>query len=306
MCAALLFAASNMISGNLLSLKDVAGKTFAAEYLSVVSPMSDGDCYAMISKDGKRIIKYSYKTGKQVSVLFDVNNTVGEKIDKLENYIMSPDGKKMLVQTNSKKIYRRSYTADYYIYNIADRKLEKLSDNGQQQSPVWSPDGMKVAFVRDNNIYLVKLLYGNSESQVTKDGKRNEVINGVPDWVYEEEFGFNSALTFNADGSMLCWIRFDEKDVPTYSLQMFKGLEPEMTEYSEYPGLYSYKYPKAGQKNSTVSVLSYDIQSRQTRTMQLQMDKDGYIPRIKATSDPQKIIVYTMNRHQDMGNDENI
>ena len=299
MCAALLFAASNMISGNLLSLKDVAGKTFAAEYLSVVSPMSDGDCYAMISKDGKRIIKYSYKTGKQVSVLFDVNNTVGEKIDKLENYIMSPDGKKMLVQTNSKKIYRRSYTADYYIYNIADRKLEKLSDNGQQQSPVWSPDGMKVAFVRDNNIYLVKLLYGNSESQVTKDGKRNEVINGVPDWVYEEEFGFNSALTFNADGSMLCWIRFDEKDVPTYSLQMFKGLEPEMTEYSEYPGLYSYKYPKAGQKNSTVSVLSYDIQSRQTRTMQLQMDKDGYIPRIKATSDPQKIIVYTMNRHQD-------
>lgn len=212
---------------------------------------------------------------------------------------MSPDGKKMLVQTNSKKIYRRSYTADYYIYNIADRKLEKLSDNGQQQSPVWSPDGMKVAFVRDNNIYLVKLLYGNSESQVTKDGKRNEVINGVPDWVYEEEFGFNSALTFNADGSMLCWIRFDEKDVPTYSLQMFKGLEPEMTEYSEYPGLYSYKYPKAGQKNSTVSVLSYDIQSRQTRTMQLQMDKDGYIPRIKATSDPQKIIVYTMNRHQD-------
>lgn len=299
MCAALLFAASNMISGNLLSLKDVAGKTFAAEYLSAVSPMSDGDCYAMISKDGKRIIKYSYKTGKQVSVLFDVNNTVGEKIDKLENYIMSPDGKKMLVQTNSKKIYRRSYTADYYIYNIADRKLEKLSDNGQQQSPVWSPDGMKVAFVRDNNIYLVKLLYGNSESQVTKDGKRNEVINGVPDWVYEEEFGFNSALTFNADGSMLCWIRFDEKDVPTYSLQMFKGLEPEMTEYSEYPGLYSYKYPKAGQKNSTVSVLSYDIQSRQTRTMQLQMDKDGYIPRIKATSDPQKIIVYTMNRHQD-------
>lgn len=299
MCAALLFAASNMISGNLLSLKDVAGKTFVAEYLSAVSPMSDGDCYAMISKDGKRIIKYSYKTGKQVSVLFDVNNTVGEKIDKLENYIMSPDGKKMLVQTNSKKIYRRSYTADYYIYNIADRKLEKLSDNGQQQSPVWSPDGMKVAFVRDNNIYLVKLLYGNSESQVTKDGKRNEVINGVPDWVYEEEFGFNSALTFNADGSMLCWIRFDETDVPTYSLQMFKGLEPEMTEYSEYPGLYSYKYPKAGQKNSTVSVLSYDIQSRQTRTMQLQMDKDGYIPRIKATSDPQKIIVYTMNRHQD-------
>lgn len=299
MCAALFFAANNIFSGNLLSLKDIADGKFAAEYLSAVTPMTDGESYAMISKDGKKIIKYSYRTGKKVSVLFDTNSTVGEKIDKLENYIMSPDGKRMLIQTNSKKIYRRSFTADYYIYNIADRRLEKLSDYGPQQSPVWSPDGMKVAFVRDNNIYLVKLLYGNSESQVTKDGKRNEVINGIPDWVNEEEFGFNTALTFNADGSMLCWIRYDEKDVPTYSLQMFKGLVPENKEYAEYPGFYSYKYPKAGQKNSTVSVLSYDIQAHQTRTMQLQLDKDGYIPRIKATSDAEKIIVYTMNRHQD-------
>ena len=237
MCAALFFAANNIFSGNQLTLKDIADGKFTAEYLSAVTPMTDGESYAMISKNGKKIIKYSYRTGKQVSVLLDVDNTVGEKIDKIENYIMSPDGNKMLVQTNSKKIYRRSFTADYYIYNIADRKLEKLSDYGPQQSPVWSPDGMKVAFVRDNNIYLVKLLYGNSESQVTKDGKRNEVINGIPDWVNEEEFGFNSALTFNADGSMLCWIRYDEKDVPTYSLQMFKGLVPENKEYAEYPGL---------------------------------------------------------------------
>lgn len=299
MCAALLLAASNMISGNLLSLKEISGRTFTAENLSAICPLLDGDSYAMISKDGKRVIKYSYKTGKQINVLFDVDKTVGEKIEKFENYIMSPDETKMLIQTNSKKIYRRSFTADYYIYNVADRKLERLSDNGSQQSPIWSPDGMKVAFVRDNNIYLVKLLYGNSESQVTKDGKRNEVINGVPDWVYEEEFGFNSALTFNADGSMLCWIRFDEKKVSTYSLQMFKGLNPEMKQYAEYPGLYSYKYPKAGYDNSSVSVLSYDIQSRQIRTMQLPLDSDGYVPRIKATSDPQKIIVYTLNRHQD-------
>ena len=299
MCAALVFAMTASMAEGSLRLKDIAGNEFAAERLSAVTPLADGESYAMISQDGKKVVKYSYKTGKQTAVLFDADNTVGEKVEKLDNFIMSPDGTKMLIQTGTKKIYRRSFTATYYIYDITDRKMECLSDNGPQQSPVWSPDGLKVAFVRDNNIYLVKLLYGNSESQVTKDGKRNEVINGVPDWVYEEEFAFNRALTFNADGSMLCWIRFDESKVPSFSLQTYKGLEPENKEYAEYPGLYTYKYPKAGAQNSTVSVLSFDIQARQTRTMQLPLDADGYIPRIKPTSDPNRIIVYTMNRHQD-------
>ena len=299
MCAALLLAVSMGKAGETLSLKDIAGNKFAAERLSAVTPLADGESYAMISKDGKQVVRYSYKTGKQTGVLFDADNTVGEKVDKLDNFIMSPDGKRMLIQTGTKPVYRRSFTATYYIYDIADRQMERLSDNGPQQSPVWSPDGLKVAFVRDNNIYLIKLLYGNSESQVTKDGKRNEIINGVPDWVYEEEFAFNSALTFNADGSMLCWIRFDESKVSSFSLQRYKGLEPENKEYAEYPGLYTYKYPKAGAQNSTVSVMSFDIQARQTRTMQLPLDADGYIPRIKATKDPAKIIVYTMNRHQD-------
>ena len=299
MCAALVFAMTASMAEGSLRLKDIAGNEFAAERLSAVTPLADGESYAMISQDGKKVVKYSYKTGKQTAVLFDADNTVGEKVEKLDNFIMSPDGTKMLIQTGTKKIYRRSFTATFYIYDITDRKMERLSDNGPQQSPVWSPDGLKVAFVRDNNIYLVKLLYGNSESQVTKDGKRNEVINGVPDWVYEEEFAFNRALTFNADGSMLCWIRFDESKVPSFSLQTYKGLEPENKEYAEYPGLYTYKYPKAGAQNSTVSVLSFDIQARQTRTMQLPLDADGYIPRIKPTSDPNRIIVYTMNRHQD-------
>ena len=299
MCAALVFAMTASMAEGSLRLKDIAGNEFAAERLSAVTPLADGESYAMISQDGKKVVKYSYKTGKQTAVLFDADNTVGEKVEKLDNFIMSPDGTKMLIQTGTKKIYRRSFTATYYIYDITDRKMERLSDNGPQQSPVWSPDGLKVAFVRDNNIYLVKLLYGNSESQVTKDGKRNEVINGIPDWVYEEEFAFNRALTFNADGSMLCWIRFDESKVPSFSLQTYKGLEPENKEYAEYPGLYTYKYPKAGAQNSTVSVLSFDIQARQTRTMQLPLDADGYIPRIKPTSDPNRIIVYTMNRHQD-------
>lgn len=289
----------DIMSGNMLQLKDIANGTYSAEYLSAVTPLSDGESYAMISKDGRQIVKYSYKTGKQTGVLFDVGNTIGESIDAFDNYIMSPDGTKMLIQTNTKKIYRRSFTATYYIYNIADRRMERLSDKGIERTPVWSPDGLKVAFVRDNNIFLIKLLYGNAESQVTKDGKTNGIINGVPDWVNEEEFGFNTAMTFNADGSMLCWIRYDETNVPTYSLQMYKGLDPENNEFESYPGFYSYKYPKAGFENSSVSVMSFDIQSRQTRKMQLPMDTDGYIPRIKSTTDSEKILIYTMNRHQD-------
>lgn len=299
MCAALLLAVSGVVAQSGLQMESIAKGELSAEHLSALTPLSDGESYAMISKDGKKVVKYSFKTGRQTGVLFDVDNTVGESVSAFDGYILSPDGTKMLIRTKTKRIYRRSFTATYYIYTIADRKMERLSDNGPQQAPVWSPDGLKVAFVRDNNIYLIKLLYGNSESQVTKDGKRNEVINGVPDWVSEEEFAFNSALAFNADGTMLCWIRYDEREVPTYSLQMYKGMDPEKTEYTEYPGLYSYKYPKAGMTNSKMSVMSYDTQSRQTRTMQLPLDADGYVTRIKATGDAAKMIVYTMNRHQD-------
>lgn len=299
MCAAIIMGLSSTLAGNNLELKDITSGKFAPKGIGSITPLDDGNTYAQVSKDGKQIVRYSFKTGKQTDVLFDVNRTVGEKIEQFEDYIMSPDGSKILIQTNSQKIYRRSFTATFYLYDISSRKLEKLSDNGPQQSPVWSPDSKQVAFVRDNNIYLVKLLYGNSESQVTKDGKKNEIINGIPDWVNEEEFGFSTAMTFNADASMICWIKYDEKDVPEYSLQEFKGSNPERKEYATYPGLYSYKYPKAGERNSTVGVYSYDIQSHQTRKLQVPLDADGYIPRIVSTKDAQNIIVYTFNRHQD-------
>ena len=199
-------------------------------------------------------------------------------------------------------IYRRSYKADFYIYTVDSHKLERLSAGGPQEMPVWSPDGNQVAFMRDNNIFLVKLLYDNSESQVTTDGKFNEIINGVPDWVYEEEFAFNSALTFNADGTMLCWLKFDESKVKEYSLQLYKGMKPEKKEFELYPGYYSYKYPKAGEDNSKVTAWSYDIKSHKTQQLQVPMDEDGYMPRILPTENPEKILVYTMNRHQDVLN----
>lgn len=135
-----------------------------------------------------------------------------------------------------------------------------------------------IAFVRDNNIFLVKLLYGNSESQVTEDGKQNTVLNGIPDWVYEEEFGFNRALEFSADNTMIAFIRFDESEVPSYSFPMFAGEAPQITPLKDYPGEYTYKYPKAGYPNSKVEVRTYDIKSHVTRTMKLPIDADGYIP----------------------------
>ena len=299
LCGTLLLWCATTVSAQKIVLNDINRGVYAAEYLRTVTPLPDGESYAQISQDGKQVVSYSYKTGKQTGVLFDVANTKKEQVNDFDDYILSPDGKKMLIQTQTKRIYRRSFTAVYYIYNVETRLMEKLSDYGPQQTPVWSNDGQQVAFVRDNNIFLVKLLYDNAESQVTKDGKFNEVINGVPDWVYEEEFGFNSAMAFNADGTMICWVRFDESAVQQYSLQMYKGMRPEKFDYATYPGFYAYKYPKAGEKNATVSVHSFDIQSRQTRTLQVPVDADGYIPRLKATADAQRMIVYTMNRHQD-------
>lgn len=296
---ALLMFVATMSAGGKLTLPDITSGKFAAKTVNGINPIEGTDTYARISQDGERVVCYSFKTGKELSVLFDVKNTMGCKIDGFDDYVLSPDGKRMLIQTKTERIYRRSFKADFYIYNIESRRLDRLSDGDKQQIPTWSPDGQQVAFVRGGNIFLVKLLYDNAEIQVTKDGKFNEVINGLPDWVNEEEFGFSSALTFNADGTMICWIRYDESKVKTYSLEMYKGMKPAKEEYAAYPGFYSYKYPKAGEDNSTVSAWSYDIKSHKINRLQVPLDADGYMPRIKPTNDPMRIVVYTMNRHQD-------
>ena len=297
---ALCLACLSVYGGGKLDLKAITGGEFSQETMTAVRPSADGETYTQISADGKQIVSYSFRTGKQESVLFDAATARGGQVSKVDNYIISPDGRRILIQTQTKPIYRRSFTAVYYIYDIQNNKLEPLSDGGPQQTPVFSPDGNQIAFVRDNNIYLVKLLYDNAESQVTKDGKRNEVLNGIPDWVYEEEFSTNSSMVFSADSKQIIWIRYDETDVKQYSLQLYKGLYPEKLENAEYPGAYTYKYPVPGQVNSKVSVHSFDIKSHQTRRIELPLDADGYIPRIKATSDPTNIAIFTLNRHQDV------
>ena len=236
-----------------LELNDIVNGTYRAKDISGITPMLDGETYSRLSDDKQRIVTYSFKTGEETGVLFDVNNVKGKiRIEAIDGYIMSPTESHILICTETKRIYRHSFTAVYYIYNVKNRTLERLSDGGPQEVPTWSPDGNMVAFVREGNLFLVKLLFNNSESQITKDGEFNKVLNGKPDWVNEEEFSLSRAYDFTADASMLVWVRYDESEVPLYSFPWFKGLAPEREEYAEYPGAYEYKYPIAGARNSTM------------------------------------------------------
>lgn len=284
--------------GRNLELKDITDGKFSVKAQRGVVSMADGEHYTCMNDEHTKIIKYAFRTGEEVAVVFDVATARDCNFKTFDDYMFSPDETKILIRTETVQKYRRSYTGVHYIYSIKNNKVETLTDGGPQEAPVFSPDGTMIAFVREGNIFLIKMLYGNSESQVTEDGKFNEIINGVPDWVYEEEFGFNSALEFDANSEMLAYIRFDESKVPLYSLPIYAGQAPHIQQFDTYPGAYSYKYPKAGEPNSNVSVHTFDIRSKVTRKMNLPLDPDGYIPRIKFTKDPNKLAIVTMNRYQ--------
>ena len=292
--------ANNLMADNgPLTLPSITDGTFGAHGIYGVNPLDDGESYSQLV-DGKRIVVSSFKTGEQTGVLFDVDDTKGKiKLSRIDGYTMSPNQKNILIRTKTQGIYRHSTTAVYYIYNVQNRTLAPLSDGGPQECPLWSPDGNLVGFVRDGNLFIVKLLFDNAEVQVTKDGKFNSIINGKADWVYEEEFVTNRSFDFNADGTVLAWIRYDESQVPLFSFPMYKGMLPEIQANAEYPGAYEYKYPIAGQPNSQVTVHTFDIKSRATRQVRVPLDAEGYIPRIKFSSDPDKLLILTQNRHQD-------
>ena len=289
-----------------LTLEEVVGGAFYPENIYGVTPIpGDGEHYTQMNAAGTQVIKYSFRTGQQVEVLFDATQARECPFRQFDSYRFSPDGGTLLIATETTPIYRHSYTAVHYLYSLKrnaegriDNKVERLSDGGPQQVPVFSPDGTMVAFVRDNNIFLVKRLYGNSESQVTTDGQRNDVLNGIPDWVYEEEFAMDRALEFSADSKMLAYVRWDESAVPSYSFPLYAGEKPRREDYAKYPGAYTYKYPKTGEANSKVSVHTFDIKTKVTRTLKLPLDADAYIPRIRFTRDADKLAVFTLNRHQ--------
>ena len=205
---------------------------------------------------------------------------------------------KILQMSFTVGIYRNSFTAEHYIFSRKNNKVVPLSENGAQQVPKFSPDGTMIAFVRNNDIYLVKLLFDNSESRVTTDGAAGKIINGIPDWVNEEEFAFNCSYDFSADSKMLAYIKYDESEVMMYDMPMFIPTGKQNVAMDPYCAPYSFKYPVAGAANSKISVHSYDIKSRKTRQLDVPLPEEGYIPRIKFTKDASTLAVLTLNRHQ--------
>ncbi len=264
--------------------------TFSMKRVVGMNPMKDGNTYATLEK-GKLNI-YNYKTGKLVKTLFDMRELVlpGDSLPLplYSTYELSEDESKVLFMNNMNPIYRHSYTASFYVYDINNKVLSPLSENGDQRLATFSPDATKVAFMRDNNLFI-KDLKTNEEIQFTHDGEWNYVINGAPDWVYEEEFGFAQGFYWSPDSKKIAYYRFDESNVKEFNMQMTEGL---------YMQDYKFKYPKAGEDNSIVEVYVYDVASGETKKMDTGEETDIYIPRIKWTQDPNILAIQRLNRHQ--------
>lgn len=284
-------------SQNKIELKDAVGGTvFRQKTISGLRSMNDGLHYSTI-QDGTKIAVYNYKTGELKEIAFDLSKVKDAGFTRFSSYEFSADENSILFTTNERQIYRHSFTANYFIWNRITAEMTPLSEKGAQQLATFSPDGERVAFVRDNNIFIKSLKFG-TESQVTKDGKINEIINGAPDWVYEEEFGFNKAFEWSPDSKFLAFIKFDERNVPVFNMPMYEGMNPKLPENSLYPGSYTYKYPKAGETNSVVSVLIYDLKSKSSVTAEIGNDEQQYIPRIKWTQDASELAIMKVNRLQ--------
>lgn len=280
-----------------ITLEDLLVKgTFRSSTVSGLRSMNDGLHYTTM--DGRnKIVKYSYSTGKEVEVVFDITKIKDAPIRSFVNYTFSDDETKILLTTNIKRIYRHSFTAQYYVWNSVTEELSELSNKGPQQLATFSPDGTRVAYVRDNNIFIKNLKFG-STAQATFDGKKNEIINGAPDWVYEEEFGFSKAFWWSPDSKFVGFLRFDESEVPEYTMQMFAGASPAYEAYKLYPGEETFKYPKAGERNSTVSAMVYELRSKTAIKVDTGEDTDIYIPRLKWTPDASEMVVMRLNRLQ--------
>ena len=286
----------NVFSQKKIELRDVISiPVFTSKTVTGLHSMNDGLNYSTL--EDNKIIRYSYKTGGKVDVLFDLSKIENPGFTSFSDYTFSNDETKILFTTKKESIYRHSFTAEYYIWNQTTQEMSPLSANGSQQLATFSPDGERVAFVRNNNLFVKSLKFA-TESQVTRDGKKNEMINGAPDWVYEEEFGFNKAFEWSPDSKFLAFIKFNETQVPLFNIPMYQGEKPELKENQLYPGVYSYKYPKAGEKNSVVSVLIYDLKSKSSVTSEVGKDTDQYIPRIKWTADASDLAIMKVNRLQ--------
>lgn len=278
-----------------VELKEITDGSFSQQSAGgEIRPLPDGEHYTTMNPERNMIIKYSYRTGNSVDTLFNAKKARECTFDKFEGYMISPTGHRILVWRETEPIYRRSWKATIYDYDVRRNFIKPLTDSkSKQMIPTFSPDGRMCAYVRDNNIWLVKFDF-NTESQVTKDGEANKILNGITDWVYEEEFAITNLMSWSADSEHLAFVRFDESGVPEYSMQTFDG--------SLYPGFYKYKYPKAGQPNSKISLHAYSVESKDIKKLPVPIDAENYIPLIKFTTNPDQLAVMTLNRNQNVFN----
>ena len=262
--------------------------------------MPDGETYLLVSDDSKKIVSYNTADGKETGTVLDAASTRESRLTgDIEGFTISPDGSKLLVWTDSEPVYRRSSKARYYIFEIKRNILRPLSkEENKQQAPIFSPDSRMVAFVVNNNIRIRKWDY-DTEVNVTADGEHGKIINGIPDWTYEEEFSAVCSMAWSPDNTTLCYLRYNEEEVPWYSLPIYKGYCDADDRYALYPGTFTYKYPVAGEKNSTVTLHSYDVDNRKIKDIKLPDSRIEYIPRIGfGGSDSERLIVTTLNRDQ--------
>lgn len=257
----------------------------------------NGEYYYQKSTDGSKIFRIAYKNEANETTIFNSEELKGCKITDWDGYEMSNDETKILLHTDTKMIYRYSYIADYYVYDVKSQRITKLTDEGGEEIATLSPDNQKVAFVKNNNVYIKNLADG-SITTVTTDGEKNKIINGVPDWVYQEEFGILNSLKWSPSSNTLAFIRFDESQVPMYSMTMYEGDCHPNKDYSLYPGSYDYKYPVAGEKNSVVSVMAYDLATSRLQKMNLPITDNDYVPHIDYGTQDDRLMVSTLNRTQ--------
>jgi len=273
-----------------IELKDIwASRTFSPELVHGMNPLQDGKTYSVIEDGGLNV--YSFESGDLVSKLIEAKDLALENTEKsisLRSYIFNHDESKVLIPTETESIYRHSTRSFFYVYDLKSKKLEPLSENGKQQLATFSPDGTQVAFARENNIFIRDLI-NQTEKQITFDGKTNEIINGTTDWVYEEEFGFTQAFFWSGDSKKIAFYRFDESAVKEFQMTYYNGLYPEQ---------YKYKYPKAGEDNSIVSIHVWDSNSDKTLKMNVGEESDIYLPRISWTQNPNILSIQRLNRHQ--------
>ena len=304
---AFILAASSVLTAQKkeVSLEEIWSGTFREQRLQSLQSLKNGEEYVILNRDRQTgntsIDVYSYKTGKKTRTI--VNSADLAEIKAFDDFRFSEKEDKILLSTEVEPIFRRSSKEIFYVYDVKTKSLKKVSDHKIQEAS-FSPDATKVAYVFENNIYILDLKNGE-RTQVTKDGEMNRIINGVTDWVYEEEFSFVKAFEWNPTGEKLAYIKFDESRVPEFSMDMFgKDL---------YPSQHVFKYPKAGEANSEVSLHMYDVKSEESSEIDLG-DKydvasssseieigaknDIYIPRIKWTADPMLLSVQVLNRAQ--------